>query len=160
MMANFTGFAKLKRPEDLYRKLVHDRERMQAAPLDSYSAFDFFVTAEHMRDWVLPGRKGAEGREALRKDNVVLRLISHLANGSKHFQAEDKRHQSVDGVTEDGYAESGYVESGYWEEALVVHLTLTEQEALGFPAISAAELADLTLQFWATYLERDMCPGE
>jgi hypothetical protein len=154
MAGNFTGFAKLKQPEDLYRKLVHDRERMQVAPLDLYAAFDFFVTAEHMRDWVLPGYKGAKGREALRKDNLVLRLVSHLANGSKHFQAEDKRHQSVEDVTEDSYAEPDYVKDDYWEQKLVIHLTLSEQDALGFPFIAAVELADRTLQFWADYLDR------
>lgn len=160
MAGNFTGFAKLKQPEDLYRKLLHDRERMQVTPLDLYAAFDFFVTAEHMRDWVLPGHNGAKGREALRKNNLVLRLVSHLANGSKHFQAEDKRHQSVEDVIEDSYAEPDYVEDDYWEQPLVCHLTLAEQDALGSLFITAVDLADRTLQFWADYLNLEAPPVE
>lgn len=154
MVDGFKGFAKLQGPVDLYQKLLHDRSRMRMNSLDVYAAFDFFVTAEHMRDWVHPGYKGAKEREAMRRDDVVLRLISHLANGSKHFLAEDKRHQSVAEVSKGGYAEN-YVEDGYWEQALEIELTLPEQGAIGASTIGAAELADRALQFWERYLNLD-----
>lgn len=160
MAGNFKGLAKLKQPEDLYSKLVHDRARMQAAPLDLYAAFDFFVTAEHMRDWVLPGHKGGKAREALRREHAVLRLVSHVANGSKHFQADDPRHRSVEDVTTEGYAEPGYVEDDYWEQTLVIRLTPTEHDALGSPFITSVDLADRTLQFWADYLKLEAPPVE
>lgn len=152
MVSNFRGFAELKLPKDLYQKLLHDRKRMQVKSLDVYAAFDFFVTAEHMRDWALPGHKGAKEREALREENMVPQLISHLANGSKHFQAEDKRHRSVEDVAECGYAKD-YAEDGYWEQSLMIQLTPTEQGALGVPSIAADELAGRALQFWADYLQ-------
>jgi hypothetical protein len=155
MTRPFKGFAALRQPGDLYRKLVHNRRRMQFKPRDVYAAFDFFVTAEHMRDWVLPGNKNGAAREALGKDNVILRLVSHLANGSKYFQAEDKRHRSVEDVQEDGYADADYVEDDYWEQTLLIHLLPAEQEALGAPFITSVELADRTLQFWAEYLKLD-----
>lgn len=36
-------------------KLKHDYERIKMDPTDQYVAFDFFITAEHIIDWVLPG---------------------------------------------------------------------------------------------------------
>ncbi len=41
-------------PKYLLRKLEHDYARVQRNPRDTYAAFDFFVTAEHMVDWVSP----------------------------------------------------------------------------------------------------------
>jgi len=159
MVGGFKGFAKLQGPVDLYQKLLHDRSRMRMNSLDVYAAFDFFVTAEHMRDWVHPGHRGAKAREAMRRDDVVLRLISHLANGSKHFLAEDKTQLSVVDVSKSGYAEN-YVEDGYWEQALEIQLTLPEQGAIGASTISAAELADRALQFWESYLKLDSLRGD
>jgi hypothetical protein len=49
-MPRFTGFAELQTPCDLLRKLQHDISRMAADSGDSYAAFDFFVTAEHLLD--------------------------------------------------------------------------------------------------------------
>ena len=58
-------------------------------------AVDFFVTAEHMADWVLPGQANRQARETLRASSVLLQVPSHVANGAKHFIAEARPHQSV-----------------------------------------------------------------
>jgi hypothetical protein len=78
------------------KKLQHDLERMTKSPQDQYAAFDFFVTAEHILDWIYPDDKAAQ--KFLRSSNPLLRITSHLANGSKHFQAKAARHQSVKGT--------------------------------------------------------------
>ncbi|KAB1086175.1 hypothetical protein F4V91_06840 [Neorhizobium galegae] len=46
----------LRTPTDLYRKLVHDIERLDTAPYSaplSYAAYDCAVTATHIADWVV-----------------------------------------------------------------------------------------------------------
>jgi hypothetical protein len=87
-MNKFTGLFELRLPTDLIRKLRHDLERMETSPLDQYAAFDFFVTAEHIVDWLHPTDEPS--RRALRDSSHLLRITSHLANGSKHFEATAK----------------------------------------------------------------------
>lgn len=153
MTTAFKGFAKLQQPADLYLKLVHDRKRMALEPRDPYAAFDFFVTAEHMLDWVFPGMdKGPKAkRTALRKSSPVLRIVSHVANGSKHFAAESKHHQSVENIVSSGYAEEDYAEN-YFEVLLVVELSAAEQSELEARFLTTLQLPDRALAFWETYL--------
>ncbi|MGQ3685240.1 MAG: hypothetical protein ACUBOA_09600 [Candidatus Loosdrechtia sp.] len=56
-MSTYKGFGELKVPRDLLNKLEHDIKRMENSPQDQYAAFDFFVTAEHLVDWVHPDNK-------------------------------------------------------------------------------------------------------
>jgi hypothetical protein len=97
-MSSFKGFAVLQRPADLVAKLEHDLERIRAAPDDAYAAFDFFVTADHILDWLLPdspGRCQKDARKLKRESSELLKITSHIANGAKHFQALAKHHDSV-----------------------------------------------------------------
>lgn len=101
-MASFKGFALLQQPADLVAKLAHDYERIRAAPADTYAAFDFFVTAEHIVDWLLPDSPGvnqSSARKAKRESSELLKITSHIANGAKHFQALAKQHKSVTDLT-------------------------------------------------------------
>jgi hypothetical protein len=72
---------------------------MHTDPMDSYAAFDFFVTAEHILDWLhpdVPGSTAAKAqREALRRQNRILAITSHIASGAKHFVAQAKHHTAV-----------------------------------------------------------------
>ena len=96
-MPGTKGFAPLKKPEDLLQKLEHDYGRMQIDPNDSYAAFDFFVTAEHMLDWLHPDSEdGRPKRKQLRVTNEILQIVTHIASGAKHFEATAKQHNSVD----------------------------------------------------------------
>ena len=47
----FEGFFELQTAQDLLAKLRHDFDRLKKSPMDSYAAFDFFVTAYHMLEW-------------------------------------------------------------------------------------------------------------
>lgn len=93
------GFFDLQTAVDLLGKLEREFRRMQAAPLDVDHAFNFFVTAEHLLDWLYPGRENRRVREKARTGHYLLALVSHIANGSKHFQAEAAHHQSMGGTT-------------------------------------------------------------
>jgi hypothetical protein len=67
--------------------------------VDSFAAFDFFVTAYHMVEWLHPGKSNESKREQLKGSSNLLQTISHLANGAKHFQATHKQHASVKDAT-------------------------------------------------------------
>jgi len=97
-MPSLKGFAPLQQPADLLAKLAHDFERIRAAPDDAYAAFDFFITAEHIVDWLFPDSPGmnqSSARKAKRESSELLKITSHIANGAKHFHALAKQHDSV-----------------------------------------------------------------
>ena len=97
------GFASLATPEDLLKKLEHDRERIRANGSDAFAAFDFFVTAEHLLDWILPDEPGVSRRKerTIRRENErLLRIASHIASGAKHFRTTAHHHSSVENVKE------------------------------------------------------------
>ena len=74
---------------------------MVANLMDTYAAFDFFVTAEHIVDWILPDTPGASRREErknFRNSNRLLQIASDIASGAKHFQALAPHHDSVGGM--------------------------------------------------------------
>ena len=128
-MSNFKGFAELQVPRDLVNKLEYDLERVLKSPQDQYAAFDFFVTAEHIVDWIHPNDKKA--RYKIRYNSSLLKITSHIANGVKHFEATAPHHQSVKTVEKTRYVGPGYVEEGYLEDPLIVHLTEKEQSSFG-----------------------------
>jgi hypothetical protein len=145
-MSNFKGFAELRVPRDLVKKLEYDLERVRKSPQDQYAAFDFFVTAEHIVDWIHPNDKKA--REVVRSSSSILRITSHLANGVKHFEAKAVHHQSVADIEKSRYVKVGYVEEGYFEDPLIVHLTTDEQYSFGQSSIEVAALAQQVYEYW------------
>ncbi len=84
-MKGFTP--KLQCPGDLLEKLKWDLRRLEESSSDVYAAFDFFVTAEHIPDWI--------NDKSIKKGNDLLMVVSHVANGAKHFEVSKKRHKSV-----------------------------------------------------------------
>jgi hypothetical protein len=91
------GFIPLQTPQDLLGKLSHDLARMRHDVTDAYAAFDFFVTAEHILDWLCPdSENGKPKREMLREQHSILQTVSHLASGAKHFDGLSKHHKSVE----------------------------------------------------------------
>jgi hypothetical protein len=146
----FKGWFELKHPADLVRKLEHDLGRLERSPQDQYAAFDFFVTAEHIVDWLHPKDKLA--RESLRASNPLLRITSHLANGGKHFEATMRHHRSVTGTEKNRYVEAGYVENDYVAEPLVIHLSKEEAAEVGDSPIEAVALARRVLHYWSQHV--------
>ena len=122
---------------------------MAADTSNEFAAFDFFVTAEHMVDWLHPSRKLDQGQL---RAAPILALVSHIANGAKHFTATAKRHRSVSSIEKDAYVAEGYVESGYFEEPIVVVLTPSEEKVFGCTRIEAVELASRVLEHWRNTL--------
>src|SRR5262245_55903517 len=151
------GFFELKTPSDLLHKLEREYERWKADPLNVDHAWNFFVTAEHLLDWL--GRRhngppllGGESINKFRTDRPHLRICSHLANGGKHFRPNPKQHTSVASTRQrPGYVKPGYVKPGYGKSStLMVDLTPDEQKALSLAELSieALTLAADVLAFW------------
>lgn len=91
-MSEFRGFFLLQNSRDLAVKLQHDYRRIVESPGSHYAAFDFFVTAEHLLDWHVREPKECS---RLRREIPLLEIVSHVANGAKHFQADAPHHTSV-----------------------------------------------------------------
>jgi hypothetical protein len=147
----FRGFFALRTPADLLRKLEHDFRRLEANRVDSYAAFDFFVTANAMVDWIWPSAGRAQQRDN-RTDELLPRLCHHLADGAKHFLLTTRHH----GVEETAYRPPailgqmvlGASRLGDPMGDLVVRLEAEEAEEMNRESIPAVELAALVLDYW------------
>ena len=153
---SFEGFHPLNSTADLLEKVRHDFSRMQRDPLDSYAAFDFFVTAEHLLDWKYPdseGRGAQRTRSHLRKTVPLLRVTSHLATGAKHVSPNAERHDSVQDVRiEPGaFDPRAFDPVAFDTDRLVVELRADDASELG-PEVWALDLAEKVLLYWEANL--------
>jgi hypothetical protein len=76
------GLFGLRDPHDFLKKLKHDAQRLELNAVDSYAAFDFFVTANCLVDWSWP----SETRQKLnaeRQIDLLPRICWHLADAAK-----------------------------------------------------------------------------
>jgi len=144
----------LTSPRDLLAKLRHEHELLHQDSDNAYVAFNFFVTAEHLLDWLYPGNAGKARREQLRGQEVLLQIVSHIANGAKHFVVEAKHHKAVSASGRLGsffpssYFGSGYFGSGYFGKGrLTLHLTGDAATAFG-SSVAPIDLADKVLAYW------------
>ena len=144
----FRGFFELRTPKDLLEKLRHDHRRLAANPLGSYAAFDFFVTANHLVDWVWPCAEREQQRKN-RRSETLPRICEHLADGAKHFQLSSP-HQGVSAVTKtDGFFDPGVFDPDFFDVGeLIVTLEPTEAIELDRQTITAIDLATLVLAYW------------
>jgi hypothetical protein len=137
------GFFQLETPQDLLTKLRHDHRRLGANPYDSYAAFDFFVTANSLADWVRQG--------TTRRAETIPRICEQLADGTKHFILTSP-HRGVSGAMQIPGATSEQATSGATRAAaprtLAVPLGPAEAAELGQNAISVLDLAAPVLAYW------------
>ena len=120
---------------------------MESSPNDQYAAFDFFVTAEHIIDWIYPDSR--PDRQSLRSSKAILRVTSHIANGAKHFEAKASHHKSVARIEKERYVKPGYVEEGYFEDPIMVQLTEEEAKQLNAELhVKATWLAHKVIEYW------------
>jgi hypothetical protein len=148
MGTDHKGFDNLQSAQDLLAMLEHDLDRMKASPTNTYAAFDFFVTSEHLIDWKYPNNSDSSKRSHLRKNERILEIVSHLANGNKHFQATQKRHKSVEKVEEShsGFDAGSFSTSSFDTGSFqFVGLTIKLDDG---KFIHALELAEKVYQFW------------
>jgi hypothetical protein len=146
-----TGHFDLRTPEDLRAKLQRDFDKFKATPLDSDLAFNFFLTAEHLPDWVFPS--DGDKRKAERSQ-MLLAICSHIANGAKHFEATAQHHKSVADTGVKKIGGWGGAWGGEWGGAwsgrtkqLVIELQGEAEIQFG-PLVLALGLAEKVLAYW------------
>lgn len=141
------GFATLQTPRDLLQKVRHDYQRLRSAPEDVYAAFDFFVSAYHILDWLHPGDRAS--RKAEEERNLLLQVCSHIANGAKHFKATAKQHTSVaDLYSEEGaFQRDKFQSDAFQVGGLLVELDGPAGQAFG-TRLEVVDLAGRVLAHW------------
>jgi hypothetical protein len=153
------GLGSLQSPEDLLEKLEYDRKRLEADPADVYAAFDFFVTAYHMLEWIHPNRARNDPIQAAKRrlisgKNRLVTIAAELANGVKHFEQFSYEGvadvETAGGYWPRGYWAAGYWPPGYWKEPrLIIKLTATEASFFGgAPSLVALDAARKLCAFW------------
>lgn len=153
MEYGFGGFFNLRTPVDMFAKLRHDYQRLQSAPADSATAFDFFVTAHHLVDWLHP--KDPAAQRHLRSTAAVPRICEHLANGAKHFSL-NRRHESIahadapSPVFDGQRCDPAIFDT---EPTLLITLEGDEAAAMGQASFTAPQLAQRVLAYWKTRLQ-------
>jgi hypothetical protein len=152
------GLFDLRNAGDLRDKLRDDLKRLKSDPTSVYVAFDFFVTAFHLLDWQFP--RDPTARKAREKQEVLLQVTSHLANGAKHFVLDDRRHTSVASTFKGrGYfghlnpllltrvMKGGLFNNPFLGMVLIVELEGSAATVLG-AAIDVVSLAELVMRYW------------
>ena len=112
--SHLKGVFDLRSPEQLLEKLEADFKRVMADPLDSYAAFDFFVTAWHLVEWKHPPTCDGAARSALLARCPILRVCEHIAVGAKHFEPDPKATRERRGHGRDKRLGSRVWASGTW----------------------------------------------
>ena len=143
MTARNGAFA-LHTVEDLLKKLKYDMQRLEANPADSYAAFDFFITAFHMKDWA--NKSGLRIKPKHSSEKVLMDVCRHLANGSKHFDMESSG--VIEGTEHvEGAFDSSFRDNAFQVERLVVHLKGQAAKQLG-DSVEATALARKAIYYW------------
>lgn len=109
-LGRMPGAFGLTTPKDLLGKLERELNQLRASPNNHDVAHNFFISAEHMLDWLYPGRGKRKTRESLRRKTPLLQVVSHLANSSKHYDQLAPHHQSVEDTGKGG----GYFGASYF----------------------------------------------
>lgn len=141
----------LRGPDDLLGKLRFDEKRLRHNPSDSYAAFDFFVTASHMPDWLEAADKITKAEKRELREQSLIKVCSHLGDGSKHFHLDNPRHDSVRNTEHAGgiFDSSVFQADAFQAEKLVVHLEEERAKELRLGnSVDAVTLAAMILSFW------------
>jgi hypothetical protein len=143
-MSQLDGFFTLRTPADLFQKLESDFKRLSSCPATSieaqYAAFDFFVCAEHMADWVKHANGGSLSQLRSYSDGA---LASHIASGAKHFRVDTTRHTQV----KDTGVDSGTFDSAIFDSN-IFHTDNLVIELEDGKAISVLDVASRVLTHW------------
>ena len=144
------GLFHLQSPKQLLEKLRHDFVRLKEDQVDVYAAFDFFVTARHMPEWLYPGDTNKQ--KALWDAQVLLRVCRHIADGSKHFRVTGAQHDTVKDLSNrGGVFQPGVFQSNVFQVGkLFVELDGDAITSLGTD-IEVVALAGRILEFWEVH---------
>jgi len=148
-MSELNGVFCLRTARDLREKLEFDYKRMlqsdPASVASQYAAFDFFVCAEHIPDWLAATSGGSKSSHRCYPEGSV---VSHIANGAKHFHVKDPRHTAVKGTS----TEQGFFEEKFFDPSLFDCVPRLVVELEGGATADVLELAAKVLSHWQRVL--------
>jgi excisionase family DNA binding protein len=154
---NGTPFG-LMDPAELLGKLFHDFKRLQADREQHtilYTAFDFFVTAYSLVDWIInstPEMTKAE-RDKLRAPMIV-KICGDIANGTKHFIRNRPKQTSITTHSAPPAFSGAFSNASQTAWSAWVELNPAEAKAASIPQICPIEqLAEAVLAHWKAYFE-------
>ena len=143
-MTHLDGLFSLRSPNDLLQKLESEFNRLQRADPGSteaqYAAFDFFVTAEHLPDWVKHSSGGSLGELRCYPEGA---LVSHVASGAKHFHVEDSRHTEASDTTVVGLFDPAIFDPAIFDTEL--HLVIRLEDGA---TVDVMDVATSVLTHW------------
>jgi hypothetical protein len=149
------GVFGLDSPKDLFEKLKWEYDLLEKKPNDAYLAYNYFVTAWHLLEWIYPDPDGRAERNKIRNSEPLLQICEHLAVGAKHFEPTSKKHTSVSSsgpVNPWGKSWGGSWGSSW--EGLQVSLSNELHEAYG-EEIKVLELANHIFSYWNNVFKRE-----
>lgn len=127
-----TGVFGLTAPGELLAKLSRELNRLRTAPNDVDHAFNFFVTAEHIFDWLIanPNFDDAALSHQIeswlgRLDLLMLRLAEEIPGAS-----EEKARQ-LRGALGYFYLVAGELRGAFWDKAALTSVAQRSSERLG-----------------------------
>jgi hypothetical protein len=146
-------FFDLQTATHLLRKLEHDYAQLRQDPANVYVAYNFFVTAENMPEWV----EGKAFKLRIQQQKTILKLCNELATGAKHMIG--KKHPAITEMRREGLGASrlGLAKAGEGP-SLMIDLAQQERETLHRPSIDALTLAAKVLAYWQRYLQAHSTP--
>lgn len=148
------GFIELNTVNDYWKKLQHDYLLLSNNCEDVYLAFNFFVTAYHLIDWIFEGERSRENEERkVFETNSLMKICFHICNGAKHFNPLDKRNDSVKKIEKDKYVDEDYCDVDYVESPIIIYLEDNLKEEFG-SSISITDLSNKIMIFWKVELIR------
>jgi len=126
------------------RHLAFNRDKL------TYMAFDFFVTARHIPDWLYPGNTTAQRQ--LFDQNILLQVCRHIADGSKHFEAIAKQHTTVKDTarTEVAFQPDAFQSTSFQVGRLILILDGAAAVQYGV-SMAVTTLAKSILTFWESH---------
>ena len=80
-------FFRLETAQLLFEKLTRDLACLESWPNDADMAFNFFVTADAILEWLYRGSAGQQQREDLRND-ALLHAVWELASGATPLEVK------------------------------------------------------------------------
>jgi hypothetical protein len=149
-MSQLNGLFSLRTPKDLVEKLEADFNRLRGAKPASvdaqYAAFDFFITAEHLPDWL---SRSTGGSLSSHRAYPEAPLVSHIANGAKHFRVDTTRHTTARHTrsTSGAFQANAFQQPAFQTSRLVVDLE-------DGTTIDVLDFAGRVLDYW----RRDAIP--
>ena len=109
----------------------------------------FFVTADHIVDWLHPNERANQAAE--RANSPLVEICYHISSGAKHFEATHPTHKSVASTG----VHTGELSDEFSREfdVTTLELLLTDDAAkqLGFKSIDALSLAKRVLAYWENH---------